>query len=181
MPKKDSLDKRRPEPPPYKDGDYATRYNNVSSFRTVTFDEGAFMYVWDWLARNAVNVGRLAGAEELKSVSARALESMEAQAQDFIPVDVPAPKSERGGSGKKVRCPDCGTKGPKKVKKNDRPMWKCEECGRRWPRDVPGEAPQEPSKASAAESEGSDASERPRKRQKPAKKKQKKAKQKKSA
>lgn len=179
MAKKNSLEQRRPEPPSYKEGDYETRYNNVSTFRTVTLDEGSFLYVWDWMhAHWKNNTRRFNGRQDdpLMNVINRANDAFEEQASDFVPVDVPAPKSEKGPSGKKLRCPDCNTKGPKKVLKKGRPMWKCLECEFKWPREVPAEAPRSPVEASAEDSSGSDTSERPRKRQKPAKKKSKKTK-----
>jgi ribosomal protein L37AE/L43A len=174
---KDSLGRkaaRRPVPPPYRDGDSKTRYRPGEGFRTVTLDDGAFLYLWEYVHLHAKAVeSRTYLSDELRGVAERINLAFEEQAQDYIPTVEAAPKSERGGSGKKERCPDCGTKKPKKVKKKGVPKWKCLECDRVWDRNVPGEAPQKPSEGLEAGSEGDDTAERPRKRQKPAKKKQK--------
>lgn len=70
----------------------------------------------------------------------------------------------------RIECPGCGKRGPKKVKKGEKKLWKCLSCGRRWPRSS-GEAPQKPSKGLEPSRGTTTAAERPRKRQKPAKKK----------
>lgn len=167
-------DQRRPEPPLYRDGDYATRYNNISSFRTVVLDEGAFLYTWEILHRHwKNNIEKTYIGPELRAVIERMELAFEEQAPDFMPEDTEIRKKGAAVKGKRQRCPDCNTKGPKKVLKQGRPMWKCEDCGRRWPREAP-EPSVEPSKPSSEVQEATTPEERPRKRKKPAKKKVKK-------
>lgn len=86
--------------------------------------------------------------------------------------DIPKSKHAKRLSDKVVRnqspdlCPKCGNQGAKKVRKDDKKLWKCQACRHRWPRN-PSEAPRRASEAPEAPTPPPPSSERPRRRRKP--------------